>query len=255
MSDNNGSTTSEGAAVRIYEASLGRKIILGIVFTCLIPFFISLPFMIYLRISTGFYYEAAVLGIFAVLFLLWMIFLGAHILSSMRTRIQLNEQDAHFVVPNWRGPLPLFPYQTISLTYENVKAVESRGEIYREAIIPVLMRASCITTKDGDRFVLGYTKEHATDPAFPFSEILHEVAMRAGLPLRDKGTILAGGQYLAALRGSPSWDKPPLSPQAVQLTRKAAQKFWWIMLAISAAILVAGVGIEMWRVGIEGFAN
>ncbi len=239
----------------IYEASSGRKIILGTVFAALTPFFISLPFMIYLRASKGFYYEALVLTVFAILFAVWMVFLGAHILSSMRTRIQLNEQDAQFIVPNWRGPLPLFPYQKVNLTYENIEAVEQRGEIYREAIIPVLMRASCIVTRDGDRHVLGYTKEHATDPAFPFAEISHEIAMRAGKPMRDKGTIIAGGQYLAAIRGAPPWDKPPLSPQAVQTTRKAAQKFWWIMLAISAAVLIVGVGIEMWRISLEGFAQ
>lgn len=245
----------EKHSTRIYEASRGRKIILIIVFTCLIPFFISLPFMIYLRLSKGFYYDAAILSLFAILFAIWMIFLGAHILSSLRTRIQLNEQDAVFNVPNWRGPLPLLPYRTISLTYENVQAVESRSEIYREAIIPVLMRASSIVTRDGERHILGYTKEQATDPAFPFSEISHEVAMRAGLPLSDKGTIHAGGQYLAAFRGAPSWDKSPLSPAAVQTARKAAQKFWWIMIAISSAILVAGVSIELWRVGVQGFAQ
>ena len=240
---------------RVYQASKGRKFILSLVFLGLTPFFISLPFMIYLRFSKGFYSEAAILSIFAILFAIWMVFLGAHILSSLRTRIQLNEQDASFTVPNWRGPLPLFPYQKISLTYDNIEAVEARGEIYREAFIPILMRASCIVTRDSGRHVLGYTKEHATDPTFPFSEISHEIAMRAGKPLRDRGTILAGGQYLAALKGAPAWDKEPLSPIAVQTRRKAAKKFWWLMLAISAAVLITGVGIELWRLAIEGVAQ
>jgi hypothetical protein len=254
MSD---TTTSEDrdVTVRIYEASRGRKIILMIVFALLIPFFVSLPFMFILRLSKGMYYDAAILAVFALLFALWMVFLGAHILSSIRTRIQLNELDAEFIVPNWRGPLPLLPYRTISLTYDNVEAVESRGEIYREAIIPVLMRSTCIVTKDKGRHILGYTKEHATDPAFPFSEISHEIAMRSGLPMRDIGTINAGGQYLAALRGSPDWDKEPLSPQAVQTARKAAKKIWWALIAISTLVLVAGVAIEFWRIGVEGFAN
>jgi len=255
MSDNAQTTPGADPSIRIFEASKGRKIILGVVFAVLIPFFISLPFMIYLRASKGYYYEAGIWTIVAILFAMWMVFLGAHILASIRTRIQLNEQDAVFVVPNWRGPLPLFPYQQISLTYENIQSVEQRGEIYREAIIPVLMRASCIVTRDGDRHVLGYTKEQATDPAFPFSEISHEIAMRAGKPMSDRGTIMAGGQYLAAIKGSPSWEKEPLSPKAVQTSRKAAQKFWWIMLAIGATIIIAGIGIEMWRVGVEGFAQ
>lgn len=255
MSDTTASTTEQDVSVRIYEASRGRKLILMLVFALLIPFFISLPFMFILRLSKGMYSDAAILGVFAILFALWMVFLAAHILSSIRTRIQLNELDAVFVVPNWRGPLPLLPYREISLTYDNVQAVESRGEIYREAIIPVLMRSSCIVTKDGGRHVLGYTKEHATDPAFPFSEISHEIAMRSGLPLMDKGTINAGGQYLAALRGSPPWDKEPLSPQAVQTARKAAQKIWWGLIAIATIVLVGGVGIELWRIGVEGVAN
>lgn len=246
---------NQDQTVRIFEASNGRKIVLITVFICLIPFFISLPFMIILRATKGFYYDAAILGVFGILFAIWMVFLGAHILSSLRTRIQLNEQDAEFIVPNWRGPLPLLPYRKISLTYDNVQSVESRSEIYREMIIPVLMRASSIVTRDGERHVLGYTKEQSTDPAFPFSEICHEVAMRAGLPLSDKGTIHAGGQYLAAFRGSPSWDKAPLSPAAVQIARKAAQRFWWIMIGISSAILITGVSIELWRLGIEGFAQ
>lgn len=248
-------TTDTDNTVRIFEASRGRKIILITVFTLLVPFFISLPFMIFLRLSKGFYYDAAILFLFAILFAIWMVFLGAHILSSLRTRIQLNEQDAVLLVPNWRGPLPLLPYKTISLTYENVKSVESRSEIYREAIIPVLMRSCSIVTQDGERHILGYTKEKATDPAFPFSEISHEIALRAGLPLSERGTIHAGGQYLAAIKGPPSWDKRPLSPAAVQTARKAAQKFWWIIIAISAAVLVTGVGIEFWRLGVEGFAQ
>lgn len=248
-------TEDKDFTVRIYEASRGRKIILMVVFALLIPFFISLPFMFILRLSKGMYYDAAILAVFAFLFALWMVFLGAHILSSIRTRIQLNELDAEFVVPNWRGPLPLLPYRTISLTYDNVEAVESRGEIYREVIIPVLMRSTCIVTKDKGRHVLGYNKEHATDPAFPFSEISHEIAMRSGLPMRDIGTINAGGQYLAALRGSPPWDKEPLSPQAVQTARKAAKKIWWGIIAIASLLLVTGVAIEFWRIGVEGFAN
>ena len=120
-------------------------------------------------------------------------------------------------MPYYSSPIgaalcPLLPYKTISLTYDDVKAVESRSEIYREAIIPVLMRSTSIVTQDGERHVLGYTKEKATDPAFPFSEISHEIAMRSGLPLNERGTIHAGGQYLAAIKG------PPFMGQTTSLT-------------------------------------
>jgi len=240
---------------RIYEASTGRKFVLISVFVALLPFFISLPFMIWLRASKGFTFDAVVLTIISIFFALWMIFLGAHILASLRTRIRLNEQDAEFTLPNWRGPLPLIPYRKISMTYDEVSAVEQRGEIYREAILPVLMRSSSIITRDGSRHILGYAKEQATDPAFPFSEISHEIAMRAGLPLSDKGTILAGGQYKAALKGSPEWDKTPLSPEAIQTAKRASKKFWWITIAISTAILVVGVCIELWRLGVQGIAQ
>lgn len=240
---------------RIFEASKGRKFVLISVFIALLPFFISLPFMIYLRASKGYTFDAAVLTIVAILFALWMIFLGAHILASLRTRIRLNEQDADFTLPNWRGPLPLLPYRKISMTYDEVTAIEQRGEIYREMILPVLMRSSSIITRDGTRYVLGYTKEHATDPAFPFSEISHEIAMRSGKPLSDIGTILAGGQYKAALKGSPEWDKEPLSADAVQTAKSASKKFWWITIAISTVILIVGVLIELWRLGVQGIAQ
>lgn len=255
MASDTSKQNDEDTFSKIYQASSGRKIALIVVFIGLLPFFISLPFMIYLRASKGFTYDAIILAFIMVLFALWLTFLGIHILSSLRTKIRLNELDAEFILPNWRGPLPLLPYRKISMTYDDVQKVEQRGEIYREAILPVMMRSSCIITQDGSRHILGYSKEMATDPAFPFSEISHEIAMRAGLPLSDLGTVLAGGQYKAAIKGPPDWDKPPLSPEVVQTAHRASQKFWWITVAIGAAFIVVGILIKLWSIGVQGVAQ
>lgn len=174
---------------KIYSASGGRKTIFSFVFLILLPFFASLPAMIYNRVTGGLWFDAAGLAIMATAFTILMFLIVVELLASLRARIELGPEKVKMTLPTGRGPTPLLFYRTQEIPYDQVQAVETRREIYGGSVVPVLLKGARIITKDGKSIPIGYVSEANLDPAFPFPEIAKEIAERARLPLIDRGNV------------------------------------------------------------------
>lgn len=173
----------------LYKATGGRKTFFSFVFIILLPFFVSLPFMLNMRIQHGHYESALGLGIMAFAFALLMFLVFVELMFSLRTQIDLGPTAVRMTVATGSGPTPLLFYKTHEIPYSEIHSVETRREIYGGSFAPVLLKASEIVTKDGRTITLGYVSEANVDPAFPYPEIAKQIADRARLPLIDRGSM------------------------------------------------------------------
>ncbi len=233
----------------VYEASDGRKTILALAFLVLLPFLISLPIMFAKRSLHGLWSDALSAGVLALLFGAWMVFLLIQVLTSFRTRVEFNDEAVKVRVPNWRGPNAGFGFVKKEIPYDQIAAVETRGEIYQAAAVPVLTRASCIVLKDGERVTLGYVNEHDDDPDFDYTKMASLIAERANVPLSDKGRVVAGGHISAMRRGTPAWDKDSIPDDDYLEFRRRNH---WLMFGMAIGLIglaVVGVLIDIYRTG------
>jgi hypothetical protein len=173
----------------VYAASGGRKTFFSFVFLILLPFFASLPAMIYLRVKNGLFFDAVGLGIVAAAFTILMFLIVIELLFSLRARVELGETSVKMTLPSGRGPTPMLRYRSYEIPYDDVQAVETRREIYGGSLVPVLLKGARLITKDGKAVQIGYVSEANVDPCFPYPEIARKIAERARLPLIDRGNV------------------------------------------------------------------
>jgi hypothetical protein len=173
----------------VYAASGGRKTFFSFVFLILLPFYISLPAMFFMRIKHGLFFDAIGLAIMAVAFSILMLLVLIELLASLRARVELGPSKVKMTLPSGRGPTPMLFYKTYEIPYDQVQSVETRREIYGGSVVPVLLKGARIITKDGKTVPIGYISEANVDPAFPFPVIAKEIAERARLPLIDRGNV------------------------------------------------------------------
>lgn len=173
----------------LYAASGLRKTVICFIFLLLLPFFVSLVPMIGMRLKHGLIADAVGLGVLALAFTALMFWLLIILMFSLRARVQLGEKNVRLTLPSGRGPTPMLRYRTHEVHYTDIAAVETRKELYGGAIAPVIMEGARIVMKDGSIIKLGYDAEANTDQAFPYVEIAHAIAKRAGLPVTHQGHV------------------------------------------------------------------
>lgn len=173
----------------VYAASGGRKTFFSFAFLILLPFFASLPAMIFMRVKSGLLFDAVGLGIMAAAFSILMFLIVVELLFSLLARVELGETSIKMTLPAGRGPTPMLRYRSYEIPYDQVHTVETRREIYGGSLVPVLLKGARLITKDERTIPIGYVSEANVDPAFPYPEIARKIADRARLPLIDRGNV------------------------------------------------------------------
>lgn len=172
-----------------YQVGGGRRTFFSFMFLLLLPFFVSLPAMLYMRLTKGLWFDTAGLAITAVAFTLLMFLILIELIFSLRTEIDLGADAVKATLPSGRGPTPMLRYKSYVIPYKDIASVESRREIYGGSLAPVLLRGSRLVLKDGTNVQLGYVSEANVDPALPYPEIAAKIAERAGISLSDQGSV------------------------------------------------------------------
>src|SRR5436190_14393516 len=83
----------------VYAASGGRKFAFSFVFLLLLPFFISLPPMLFWRLSQGHWQGTPGLIVLAAAFTFIMVLLGIELMHSLMTRIELGKTSVKMTLP------------------------------------------------------------------------------------------------------------------------------------------------------------
>ena len=196
--------------------------------------------------------------VFALMFIVGLIvllYIGVFLFAASHTELHLGPEVVRMVLPNWRGPMPLFPYTEMEVPYDQIAAVETRGEIYRYLLLPTLMRSVSIVRKDGERFTLGYIRENTTDPAVPFNEVAQRLAEGAGVGVTRRGVVDCGNRFRVMVQDEPGWDTAECSSDDVEKARRREKWLWigalgLVTLAVIAAIAVQVV--ELYLIGTAG---
>ena len=176
-----------------------------------------------------------------------LLYAGIFLFAASHSEVHLGPDKATFVLPNWRGPTPLFPYTECEVAYQDLAAVETRGEIYRYVVLPVIVQSACLVRKDGRRLTLGYVRENSEDPPMPFHTIAKQIAERAGVPLIHRGIVEGNAGLRALVQDEPGWDAPELSAERLASVRRLESIGWKILFAALAVAAIAAIAFQASR--------
>jgi len=232
--------SSGAAGRRVYQAGTMRKTLLSFVFLLLLPFFASLPAMVYQRLTHQLWTDMLGFAIFAAAFAAVMLLVTFELIQSIRSRVEIGESAVRLTLPAARGvAMPKFFYRKHEIPYSEIDLVETRREVYGGTLAPVMLRGARIVTKTGDKVPLGYVSEANVDPMLPVPEIASEIARRTGTEVMDRGTVRR--QVRKKLRGIRANDNAaaPLTEAHIAAINRRHNN---LMLAICGALflLVAG---------------
>ena len=229
----------------VYAAGGGRKFAFSFIFLILLPFFISLPPMLFWRISQGHWQGTPGLVVLAVAFSFIMILLLIELMHSLMARIELGETSVKMMLPAGRGPTPIVRYRRHDIPYCDIKAVETRREIYGGSVAPVLLQGARLVLKDDSAVKLGYVSEANSDPCFPYPEIAQKIAERAGLSVQHRGNVRRSLQkkYFGLKKEFLAEAAGEVPESEIEALNKSHRK--WVMRLISLLVGLVVVGIAL----------
>jgi hypothetical protein len=229
----------------VYAAGGGRKVAFSFVFLILLPFFISLPPMLFWRLSQGHWQGTPGLIVLAIGFTFIMFLLLIELMHSLMARIELGQTSVKMTLPSGRGPTPIVRYRSHDIPYDQIKAVETRREIYGGSVAPVLLQGARLILKDDSAVKLGYVSEANSDPCFPYPEIAQKIAERAGLTVQHRGNVRRSLQkkYLGLKRGLLTPGDGTVEESEIDALNKSHHR--WVMRLISLLVGLVVVGIAL----------
>jgi hypothetical protein len=232
-----------GREPTVYQAGGFRKLVLAFLFLLLLPFFISMPVMLYQRLARGVLFDHWGLIVLAVGFTLIMLLLLFELIYSIRARIVLGESGIRLSVPAGRFGVPALSYRQAEVPYDQVAAVETRCEIYGGSIAPVMMRQARITTKQGQQHSLGSVSEADTDPLFPVKDIAERLCRNCGVQLVEREAVRRQTRKLLMGLSEEATDVPVSADMVAALNRNH-NRFMLGLVAVMVLLLAAGIAID-----------
>lgn len=223
-----------------YSAGGGRKTLFCFLFLILLPFFVSLPAMLFMRVKNGLWEDTIGLGIIAAGFAIIMFLIVIELMFSLRAHVHLGEDSVKMTLPSGRGPTPMLRYRSYEIPYDQVHSVETRREIYGGAFVPMLLQGARVHTKDGKAIPLGYVAEQCIDPCFPYPEIARKIAERAHLPMIDRGHVRRSFRHKMFGLKSPNADHVVSEGEIAKLNRSHANM---VLALVSVVLVLMAIGI------------
>ncbi len=248
---------AKGSDTRVWRSGGARRIILAFTFLLLLPFYASLGPMLYQRISRGFVGDTIALAVLGLVFTALMVLLLQQLVHAVRTRVVVDAQATTLTVPDagTRGPLFLFKYRSTSIPHSNVAAVETRSEVYGGSLTPMLLTSTRVTTKSGDRVVLGYTDANDQEDQIPYTEIGAEIAKRAGTTVMDRGVVRRSVQRRVMGLASGADENVPLPAADIASINTAHARNLRLLVAALAVLVVGGITLDFFTASRTSFAE
>jgi len=239
--------TPAKAEQTVYEAAGARKLAFSFVFLLLLPFLASLPAMLFWRLSQGHWVGTLGLIVLALGFAFIMFLVVVELMQSLRSRVEVGDRSVKLTLPSGRGPTPVLRYATHDISYDQIKAVETRREIYGGSLAPVLLHGARLILKD-DRIVkLGYVSEANTDPCFPFPQIAQQIATRAGLTVIDRGNVRRSVQkkFFGLKTEIVDEAEGPVEQSEIDALNASHRRWVMRLIWLLVALVVAGIALNI----------
>jgi len=231
----------------VYSASGPRKLAFSFVFLLLLPFFISLWPMLFWRISQGVWSGTPGLIVLAAAFSFIMFLVVVELMLALRARVELGEHSVKLTLPSGRGPSPILRYRSHDIPYDQIKAVETRREIYGGTAAPVLLYGARLILKDDTPVKLGYVSEANSDPCFPYPQIAAQIAERAGLRVQHRGNVRRSLQkkYLGLSRGLLTPDDSLVDETEIEALNKGHRRWVVRLISLLAGLVAMGIALDI----------
>jgi hypothetical protein len=232
----------------VFEVGGGRKTFLSLAFLILLPFYASVPAMLYQRISRGLWFDTIGLMVVGLVFTGLMVLLGVQLYQALRSRIELGDTSVKVALPRGSGVMPMVRFADREIPYDQIQSVETRCVLFGNAMAPVLLRATRIATKDGQHVRLGNVNEDNVDQALPFPEIGRRIAERAGVGVVDGGTVRRSieGRVLGLFgRKTAPENSPPLTEAEMTELNGRHKRAIRRLVVIMTVLVLTGIGIDM----------
>lgn len=229
-----------------YRVAGSRRTVAAFAVLLLLPFFASLPFMLFQRIAIDQWHDILPLAIVGGFFAVLMCLLLIQLMFTLRARVLLGPQAVSFTTPSGRGPTPKWGYASQTMPYTDIKSVVLRREVFGGAFAPVMLLGAHIVRKDGRDVALGYVSEINGDPAFPFPVIARQIAQRAGVPLNFDSYIWRTiwrkrqAQALGIARGQAH----AMSADDIAAFNRSHRRFIVLLINLLVAAVVIGMATD-----------
>jgi hypothetical protein len=138
-------------------------------------------------------------------------------------------------------------YRSHDIPYDQIKAVETRGEVYGGKVAPVLLKGARLILKDDSTVKLGYVSEANMDPCFPYPLIAHQIAAHAGVPVDHKGCVRRSFQkkYLGLKRTLLSEAEEPVGDYEMVVLNNHHKRWVMRLVWLLAGLVVLGIAMDI----------
>ena len=245
--------------LQAYAPSGVQRTLFAVSFLVLLPFFVSLPMMLFQRIAGGVWLDTWGLIVIAAAFSVLMLLLLFELMYALRAEVVIGETAVQFTMPaggpGRSGLIPMFVYNTHRIDYDDIAAVERRCEVFGGAVAPMKMIATTIVKKDGTPVLLGLVNEANPDHTFPFDRIGEQIAERAGLAVTDIGHVkrcvrTAGRKLLgiADIAGSANVDDSLSEADLAAINRRHTGVVT-VLIATLVVLLAISMALDLMNIG------
>lgn len=239
-------TTADGTigaakrSPRVFRTPLGVRVFSLVGIGILI---LATAFMV---VAAGFGFKMQwALGLFMAAIAIFIGALTGYVWRDLRGKLGLHVvlgTDAVTLdLPRGRSLIHRPPAQHLTISYADIAAIKSRYEAYGNLGMEMMQRSYVLRRKSGDLIFLFEERALATGMASTmFADIVADLASRAGVAIRDLGTVEGKGGFLGVWgTHAPDWAAPavPLARQ-LRLWRHAASTGTLAMLLVIFIILL-----------------
>lgn len=229
----------------VYAAGGARKFAFSFIFLLLLPFVASLLPMLFWRLTQGQWLGTVGLMVLGLGLAFIMFLVVVELMQSLRSRIELGDTAVKMTMPSGRGPTPVLRYKSREIPYDQIKSVETRGEVYGGSVAPVLLKGARLILKDDSAVKLGYVSEANMDPCFPIPAIAEQIAARAGVPVVDKGSVRRSAQKKLLGLKTEIIDEAEGPVDQAEIDSLNARHHRWVMWLIWLLVGLVVVGIAL----------
>lgn len=145
--------------------------------------------------------------------------------GKWRLRVVLDADAVTLDLPAGRSLIHSPPAQHLTIPYADIEAIDARFESYGSLGMGIMQHAYVLHRKGGELIFLFEDRAMATGfETLLFADIVADLAARAGVTLRELGTVEGKGGLLAVWGAhAPVWAAPALPRErAMRLWRRAA---------------------------------
>ncbi|MFM2421828.1 MAG: hypothetical protein RL291_358 [Pseudomonadota bacterium] len=238
----------------VWAASGLRRVTLAFIFLLLLPFYASIGPMLFTRLRHGLLADAFWLSLIGLAFTAIMALVLIQLVHAIRNKVVIDDEKISFTLPSVAGNIQGLAFFSKTLPLKDIRAVETREEIYGSALAPVRLVSTRLVTREGEPVVLGFMNPHNTDQTFPMTKIGGIVAERVGVKVTEHGAVRrsATGRLLGHTGSAAG--KDAVTPQELEAINQRHKLAMRAVIAGFVMLFAGGIAVDVLKTSSTTYA-